>query len=123
LRFNKGVVFLPGDQKLLEQVMMHADIAFWKYANREALITCGREGKHSQNSRHYWRFGRVGNFAVDLRTWVFSHRSSAGYLSKDVLNKIAAQLRRALGDDWDIVIEATHIHCEYDPKDLDTITV
>ena len=64
----------------------------------EAVITSTYEGDHSPSSLHY------ANLAVDIR------------LPKENPTGIALAIQRALGDDYDVIIEKTHIHIEYDPK-------
>ena len=63
----------------------------------EMVVTSARDGKHREHSLHY-----VGQ-AVDLRT-------------RDFVDMWVQYLRQALGEDWDVVAEKDHIHCEYDPK-------
>lgn len=62
-------------------------------------ITSVIEGKHMSGSLHY-----VG-YAFDIRPPMMS-------------NPIAMQkdIRDALGDDYDVVFEETHIHIEFQPK-------
>jgi hypothetical protein len=62
------------------------------------VITSVTDGKHGKNSLH-----PMGK-AVDLRL-------PPAYLTA-IFNKIA----EALGPDFDVVLEATHIHVEFDPK-------
>ena len=75
--------------------------AFGRVANylsqmgEDTFITSIRDGNHLSGSLHY------DGLAFDIR------------LSKH-LN--FAVLRDILGDGFDIVFEATHIHIEYDPK-------
>jgi len=64
------------------------------------VITSGAEGKHGENSKHY------RNGAVDIRK---------RQLNPAQLIKIKNDLKKLLGDDFDIVEESTHIHIEYDP--------
>jgi len=64
----------------------------------ELVITSTYDGNHSACSYHY------ANDAYDIR-W----RPCYG---KDVYMKI----KKALGDDFDVVLEKDHIHIEYDPK-------
>ena len=66
----------------------------------EAVITSTYEGTHSSGSLHYQ------NKAVDFR------RSSSATLSQGAV----IMLKTALGPDYDVVLEDTHIHVEYDPK-------
>lgn len=64
-------------------------------------ITSISDGKHSKNSLHYK--GR----AVDIRT-----RTLMGITPQ----QMAARIKDDLGKDYDVVVEATHLHVEYDPK-------
>tara|TARA_R100000656_G_scaffold122274_1_gene97782 strand:+ start:294 stop:575 length:282 start_codon:yes stop_codon:yes gene_type:complete len=59
----------------------------------DMVVTSIREGNHSAWSLHY--IGR----AFDLR----------------VTDIDVTQIREVLGPEWDVVDEATHIHCELDP--------
>jgi len=65
----------------------------------ESVITSTYEGSHSPSSLHYT------NNAIDIRT------PSAN------VDKVINNLRSRLGSDFDIVLEPTHIHIEYDPVD------
>lgn len=67
----------------------------------EAWITSGTDGQHRHDSLHY-----VG-LAVDLRI---------RGLQMSRIVELAEALKRALGKDFDVVIEATHIHVEFDPE-------
>lgn len=67
----------------------------------ELVITSGLEGNHSRKSLHY-----TGQ-AVDLRT-----RS----MSKSTQERVIYEIRKRLTEDFDVVLEATHIHIEYQPK-------
>lgn len=66
----------------------------------DLTITSFIEGKHSPGSLHYKGYG------FDARTW-----------DLDDEHQTAADLRQALGRDFDVVVEATHIHVEFDPKE------
>ena len=67
---------------------------------REAIITSALDGVHGEGSLHY-----SGN-AMDFRT-----RDFTAYL-KGLYRKETAN---ALGPDFDVVLERTHLHIEYDP--------
>lgn len=69
--------------------------------HRDAIITSGTEGKHMQGSLHYR--GR----ALDLRT---------RDLSPSKREELRDALERGLGPGWDVILESTHIHVEWDPK-------
>ena len=74
----------------------------WERHGQELVITSGTDGKHSEGSLHY------SGLALDFRT---------RYFGADQVVEVAADLRKALGVDYDVVIEPSHIHCEYDPKE------
>lgn len=71
--------------------------------SKDLVITSLCDGKHSKNSKHY-----EGN-AIDLRR---------RHLTSDELTNIYNKLANTLGDDYDVIIETTHIHIEYDPKEV-----
>lgn len=67
----------------------------------ELTITSLLDGKHSPNSLHY------RGFAFDART-------------RDIEQAKRPELRdavsEALGNEFDVVLEETHLHVEFDPK-------
>ena len=65
------------------------------------VITSGREGIHSEKSRHY------SGEALDYRT---------SHLPAEIINKVVNILAVQLGRDFDVIFEKDHIHVEYDPK-------
>ena len=65
------------------------------------VITSLLDGKHSTNSLHY------EGLAVDLRT---------RHLDESVKPIVAARIKKALGPEYDVVLERTHLHIEFDPK-------
>ena len=70
----------------------------YKAHGSEAVITSMNDADHMQGSKHY-----TGE-AADLRRWnVWSP------------SKVVRELRDALGDDYDVILERTHIHIEFDP--------
>jgi hypothetical protein len=68
----------------------------------EAVITSAIDGEHSPGSLHY-----TGS-ALDYRTRFFATRADA--------EEAAGEVREALGPDFDVVLEDTHLHIEFDPK-------
>jgi len=64
----------------------------------ELVVTSTYDGNHSAGSLHY------ANDAVDIR------------LPKSQILEYLAELKQALGRDYDVVLEKDHIHIEYDPK-------
>ena len=70
---------------------------------KELVVTSLTEGQHSETSLHY------AGAAFDFRIWEFDE---AG------LEDFVADLRKSLGQDYDVVIEPTHVHVEYQPRKL-----
>ena len=83
----------PQIRKKLNRI---ANIVF-KIERKELVITSTYEGNHSEGSLHY------ANLAVDIQ------RAANG-------NTVKNGLQDKLGRDYDVVLEPTHIHIEYDPK-------
>lgn len=71
-------------------------------AGAEMVVTSVVEGRHSRGSLHY------AGQALDLRT---------RDLAPDARRRLRDSLADALGGDFDVVLEADHIHLEYQPKD------
>ncbi len=69
------------------------------YNEPELIITAGNDGKHMVGSLHY------KGYAIDLR------------LPKEGKNwgAIVAMIKAFLGENFDVILEKTHIHVEYDP--------
>ena len=65
------------------------------------IITSVLDGKHGMDSKHY-----VGQ-AIDLRT---------RHMDERLWPIVAEELNKALGPQYDVVLESDHIHVEYDPK-------
>lgn len=76
-------------------------VIFFKFGVDEPTITSAVDGIHSENSLH--KRGR----ACDYRIWG---------LSEVQLNELVIQARKSLGNSYDVVLESTHLHIEYDPK-------
>jgi hypothetical protein len=70
--------------------------------NIRCVITSARDGTHSQHSLHY-----SGN-ALDLRTY---------NVPTEALSLLFLDLKHALGEQFDVVLESDHFHIEFDPKD------
>jgi hypothetical protein len=84
-------------------------------------VTSGTEGRpgdgvHKHDSLHY-----TGN-AFDCRIWVFK-KADGQNTDMAKVNTVAKQIREALGKDYDVLVEADHIHIEYDPKTVTGKTV
>lgn len=68
--------------------------------NENFTLTSGVEGPHQRASAH-----KAGN-AFDCRLPA----------SRDNIQKVVTVLRGQLGENFDVVLEADHIHVEYQPK-------
>ncbi len=70
---------------------------FW----RPLVVTSSCHGDHMVGSAHY------DNRALDFRIWHIPERERPAR---------AEALSEALGDEYDVILEATHLHVEFDPK-------
>ena len=87
---------------------MHIVANIYKSLGKELTVTSVCDGEHKNGSKHYQ------GLAFDCRTWRDSTGVQMTPKEKEVLAKYC---RDALGDDWDVVIEKTHMHVEYDSND------
>jgi len=71
-------------------------------AGADLVITSAVEGRHSQSSLHY------SGCAFDARTREMDSAKVA---------EIVAALKARLGGDYDVVVEGTHLHVEFQPHD------
>jgi hypothetical protein len=71
----------------------------WEDAGHELVVTSGTDGTHSAGSLHYY------GYALDFRT---------RYFDEPHIVKIAHSLRKALSDEYDVIIHKSHIHVEFD---------
>ena len=99
MQIKEGVI-LNGLQIEMRPVLIAAE-SIWKSFHQELVVTGGLDGEHSAGSLHYY------GFALDFRT---------RYFSEEVVDKVAEDLRRQLGTDYDVIVHRSHIHVEYDPK-------
>lgn len=76
--------------------------AVYQRHDLDFVITSMLDGKHSSKSKHY------RGDAVDIRT---RHIQNANMKAQ-----IVAEIKDALGQDYDVILESTHIHLEYDPR-------
>lgn len=77
---------------------LHVAEGIWQAQGRELVVTSLTDGRHSRTSLHY------AGAAVDLRIWDLD------------AERARRELAEALGEDYDVVLEKDHIHCEFQPK-------
>ena len=81
-------------------IYMAAEV-YRKY-NTQLVITSAGDSKHSPGSFHY-----IG-LAADIRIRNLPKKSDA--------KQVADEIRRIAGDNYDVILEKTHIHIEYDAR-------
>lgn len=84
----------------MRAVLIAADLV-WAEHGKPLTVTSHKDGGHSPRSLHYT------GYALDFRTSIFGLREAG---------VVAAKLQQALGRDYDVIQERSHIHVEYDPK-------
>lgn len=114
MRVKNNTVDLSELKLEMQPLLKHADDIWKSVLGVEAVITSGCEAAgsdnkllHSPGSLHYY------GYAVDLRTW----SSKSEQLPHETKVILANYLRNALkpySDYYDVIIEKTHIHAEYD---------
>lgn len=96
MKFKKGVEFSVGG---IIKILMASEKVYWGLG-RDCVVTSLMDGTHMEGSFHY------KGLAADLRTNYFNNAQK----------RIAVKrLKEELGEDYDVVLERTHIHVEYDP--------
>lgn len=106
MRFKEGVSLVDTDTQVSRPILLameDADRLHRKRARREAVITSVLDGHHMVGSAHF-----TGN-AFDLRIWYLFPLP----LTPESFTK---ELDRLLGEDYDVVLEDTHIHVEFQPE-------
>ena len=99
IKLKKGVS-LKNLQPQMSFALLAIDTVY-RELGYHTVVTSGNDRKHSRGSLHY-----VG-LAADFRT---------RHLKEGEAAKIAAQVKAALGGEFDVVLEADHLHVEYQPK-------
>lgn len=95
----KAGVSLEGAQWQIWYAAIIVERVLLEQFGAELWITSVCDGKHRKDSLHY------KGLAFDVRTWGIKGREL----------QVVAALKKALGPDYDVVLEATHIHIEFDP--------
>jgi len=98
IAIKKGVILQGLDARLY--AALHQAGRIWLRHGQRLVVISGLDGRHKKGSLH-----DVG-LAVDLR---FHDFGSATRL------QVTHELRRSLGDGFQVIGERDHIHVEYDP--------
>jgi len=109
--YVKAGVQLDGLDPVMAPAVQVATAVALELTGEPATITSGLEGEHSSGSLHY------EGLAFDVRR---ADRHVDGYghvhfLDPALAKRQADAMRAALPDSFDVVLERTHVHIEYDP--------
>jgi len=99
MRIKEGVRLTGIKPELMVGLMVANDV--YNKHGYELVITSCLDGKHSVTSLHY------AGMAADLRT-----RNLPSAMHKEILEDI----RMGLTTDYDILLEDTHYHLEWQPR-------
>ena len=95
MKIKEGVI-MAGLQLEMRPVLKAAD-RLWKQYGQELVVTSALDGTHSAGSLHYY------GLALDFRT---------RYFVNGVAYEISEVLQEALGPDFRVLYEGTHIHVQ-----------
>ena len=96
----KPGVDVRGIQPEILLARIEAGEIFGRYGY-SCTLTSGGEGEHKVGSLH------PKGQAIDLRI---------RHMDRRLWPVVAEELGKALGPQYDVVLESDHIHCEFDPK-------
>ncbi len=99
MRFKEGISL----RHLQPQMVLASDVVATVYEQNgyACVITSGDEGVHAKYSLHY-----SGN-ALDYRT---------KHILESARAALASEIQEALGTQFNVILESTHLHVEFDPK-------
>lgn len=100
MKIKEGVK-LAGLRTEMVLALVIAAQVYHDIADTEMVVTEATGGVHGRGSLHY-----TGQ-AADLRT---------NTMSKELAAKVVLAIREKLGENYDVVLEADHIHVEFQPK-------
>lgn len=98
MKLKSGVSYIGIQPETIMGILVAED--FFKTLNQEFVVTSICDGLHKENSLHYQ------GYAFDLRIWGLKGICSA---------EMCDRLREALGGHYDVILEPSHIHVEFDP--------
>lgn len=102
LKFKKGVDPLGARPELFEALRAAHEAA--RRFGVTCVVTSIKDGNHGAGSKHYQ------GLAFDLRTRHLGSVTPADF-ARTIISALGAFAWR-----YDVVVEPTHIHIEYDPK-------
>ena len=100
MRIKRGVDIAGIRPEMVIAMMIAKDII--ERYNVEFVITSAKDGKHGRGSLHYVQL------AIDVRRRDFNDNI--------VVKQITEEMKDHLGEQFDVVLESTHWHIEYNPK-------
>lgn len=100
---TKNAVDIRGIKPELLFGLMIIDGVFDRNEVTTRVVTSVTDGTHMKGSLHY------AGMAVDLRL-------PYPAAEKNKLHQLVQDMQNTLGVQWDVVLEETHIHVEFDPK-------
>lgn len=91
-------------QGVRNEVLLGINIAssVFQSFGHDCILTSVIDGTHSRGSLHY------SGGAFDLRR---------RHIQEDDIQPLFISLKEALGADFDVILEGTHFHIEYQPKE------
>lgn len=103
----KAGVTLPPIHPGLHHALDIAEMVWRVNFDAECVVTSVSDGRHMPGSLHFGIDGDLRARAADLRIWMLTEREQG---------IAVAELRRLLGDAFDVVHEGSHIHLELDVR-------
>ena len=100
-RLKEGVTLNGVQPEIVLAIMLVNSV--YQEMGLEHTVTSITDGQHKVGSLHY------AGLAFDNRTWADKIGTQ---LPEHTKREIADRIRTALGAEFDVVVEATHIHCE-----------
>ena len=110
----KEGVQLDGLEPVMVPAVQAANHAALTLTGDPATITSGLDGEHGTGSLHF------EGLALDIRR-LDRHVDNFGgvhFLDAELAERQARTIRASLSPDFDVVLEANHVHIEYDPPSV-----
>lgn len=101
-----GAHFYPEVQTIIQTARETAP----ELIDKTVWITSANDSQHKQGSLHY------KNRAFDIRIWNIKADTSSKRHA--LARRWVVDMNNRLGRDYDVLLEADHIHGEFDPKEV-----